>query len=195
MVTDPPTSTDYHYRFSVSEDWFFGHTARKLGSRVTMCTAVFVETETPSSVFFSSGSRGGFGEMTIFSQRFYRWNFFFVNGMFYNMAYILFSWKLGFWEIGAKLFVFQEFYETLLYLLAPFVLPISLVVRPLFCVYLLLGTLGMYYVNVTVSLRHNSKGHTWAHAANSKLDLQRDPSPPSERTSWLGRCICVLHTL
>jgi hypothetical protein len=171
MVTDPPTSTDCHYRFSVSEDWFFGHTARKLGSRVTMCTAVFVETETPSSVFFSSGSRGGFGEMTIFSQRFYRWNFFFVNGMFYNMAYILFSWKLGIWEIGAKLFVFQEFYETLLYLLAPFVLPISLVVRPLFCLYLLLGTLGMYYVNVTVSPKHNCEVHFWAHAADSKLDF------------------------
>jgi hypothetical protein len=95
-----------------------------------MCSSVFVETETPTSIFFSSGSRGGFGEMTIFSQRFYRWNFFFVNGMFYNMAYILGSWKLGFWEIGAKIFVFQEVYETLLYLLAPFVLPISLVVRP-----------------------------------------------------------------
>jgi len=128
-----------------------------------MCTAVFVETETPSSVFFSSGSRGGFGEMTIFSQRFYRWNFFFVNGMYYNMAYILFSWKLGFWEIGAKLFVFQEFYETLLYLLAPFVLPISLIVRPLFCVYLLLGTLAMYYVNVTVSPRHNSGMYLLVH--------------------------------
>jgi hypothetical protein len=118
-----------------------------------MCSAVFVETETPTSIFFSSGSRGGFGEMTIFSQRFYRWNFFFVNGMFYNMAYILCSWKLGFWEIGAKIFVFQEVYETLLYLLAPFVLPISLIVRPVFCIYLLIATVGMYYINVTVSLR------------------------------------------
>ena len=136
-----------------------------------MCTAVFVETETPSSVFFSSGSRGGFGEMTIFSQRFYRWNFFFVNGMFYNMAYILFSWKLGFWEIGAKLFVFQEFYETLLYLLAPFVLPISLIVRPLFCIYLLLGTLWMYYVNVTVSPENDCGFYTCTLAPNSVLDL------------------------
>jgi hypothetical protein len=47
-----------------------------------MCSAVFVETETPSAILFSSGgARGGFGEMTIFKQRFYRWNFFFVNGM------------------------------------------------------------------------------------------------------------------
>jgi len=97
-----------HPGFTVSEDWFFGHVARKLGSRIKMTSHIFVETETPSSVFFSGGgSRGGFGEMTIYSQRFKRWNFFFVNGMWYNMSYILFSWKLGFWEIGAKIFVFQ----------------------------------------------------------------------------------------
>jgi hypothetical protein len=98
-----------HPGFSVSEDWFFGHVARKLGCRITMCSHVFVETETPTAVFISSGgSRGGFGEMTIFKQRFKRWNFFFVNGMWYNMAYIFSSWKLGWWEFGAKIFVFQE---------------------------------------------------------------------------------------
>lgn len=52
-----------HPGFSVSEDWFFGHVARQLGSRIQMCTSVFVETETPSAVFFGSGgARGGFGE-------------------------------------------------------------------------------------------------------------------------------------
>jgi hypothetical protein len=58
-----------HPGFSVSEDWFFGHVARKLGSRITMCTSVFVETETPDAVFFSrGGSRGGFGKcISIFS--------------------------------------------------------------------------------------------------------------------------------
>ncbi|KAK5129731.1 hypothetical protein LTR08_002942 [Meristemomyces frigidus] len=141
-----------HPGFSVSEDWFFGHVARKLGCRIKMCSAVFVETETPSAVFFAGGgSRGGFGEMTIFKQRFYRWNFFFVNGMYYNMAYILGSWKLGWWGLGAKLFVWQEVYETLLYLLAPFMLPISLIVRPAFCGYLTAATFALYFVNVTVS--------------------------------------------
>jgi len=140
-----------HPGFSVSEDWFFGHVARQLGSRITMCTSVFIETETPSAVFFSSGgARGGFGEMTIFKQRFYRWNFFFVNGMYYNMAYILGSWKLGFWEIGAKLFVFQEVYETLLYLFTPFVLPISIIVRPDFFGYLFAGTFVLYFLNAII---------------------------------------------
>lgn len=95
--------------------------------------------------------------------------------MYYNMAYIFGSWKLGFWELGAKLFVFQEVrglrdrvpreeplthavriqvYETLLYLLTPFVLPISFVVNPELCGILFAATFGLYLVNVTVhSLR------------------------------------------
>lgn len=102
-----------HPAFSVSEDWFFGHVARKLGCRIVMCSQVFVETETPAAIFVSGkGSRGGFGEMTVFQQRFKRWNFFYVNGMWYNMAYIVSSWKLGWWELGAKFFVFQEVRST-----------------------------------------------------------------------------------
>ncbi|KAJ5348200.1 uncharacterized protein N7506_001453 [Penicillium brevicompactum] len=140
-----------HPGFSVSEDWFFGDACRRLGGRITMCSQVFVETETPSSVFISgSGSRGGFGEMTIFQQRFKRWNFFFVVGMYYDLKYILTSWKLGWWEIGAKLCVFQEVYETLIYLFAPFILPISFVVRPSFCGMLLGVTIGMYIINVII---------------------------------------------
>jgi hypothetical protein len=50
--------------------------------------------------------------MTIFSQRFKQWNSFLslvcMIGMYYDMNYILTSWKLGWWEIGAKLCVFQE---------------------------------------------------------------------------------------
>ncbi|KAJ3459314.1 hypothetical protein FSOLCH5_014204 [Fusarium solani] len=140
-----------HVGFSVSEDWFMGHSCRRLGGRIQMCTSVFVETETPSAIFFSSGgSRGGFGEMTVFKQRFHRWNFFFVNGVWYNMAYILGSWKLGFWEIGTKIFVFQEVYETLLYLMTPFVLPISMIVRPWFCGMLLGITILVYLVNAII---------------------------------------------
>lgn len=135
-----------HPGFSVSEDWFFGHVARVLGSRILMNSEVFVETETPDAIFFAAagGERGGFGEMTVYKQRFERWNFFFVNGIYWNMRYIICNWKLGWWEIGAKLFVFQEVYETLLYILTPFVLPMSFVIAPMFCLILLLGTLGLY---------------------------------------------------
>lgn len=74
-----------------------------------MCSLVFVETEMPSSILFSSGgARGGFGEMTVFKRKFQRWNFFFVNGLWYNGVMYAGSWRLGWWEAGAKVFVFQE---------------------------------------------------------------------------------------
>jgi cellulose synthase/poly-beta-1,6-N-acetylglucosamine synthase-like glycosyltransferase len=100
----------HHPGFSISEDWFLGNSCRHLGGRVQMCSAVFVETTTPSA-FICAGrghSRGGFGETTVFQQRFLRWNFFVANAMCHNLLYILGSWKLGWWEIGAKLSVFQE---------------------------------------------------------------------------------------
>ena len=88
--------------------------------------------------------------MTVWKQRFYRWNFFFVNGIYYDMWYMLSSWKLGWWESGAKLFVFQEVYETLLYLLAPFVLPVSFTFRPRFTAYMVAATLGLYMIDVLI---------------------------------------------
>jgi hypothetical protein len=140
-----------HPGFSVSEDWFFGHVARQLGCRTQMATSVFIETETPDAVFFSSGGeRGGFGEMTVFKQRFLRWNFFFVNGMYYNLHYILFSWELGWWELGTKLFVFQEIYETLLYLATPVVVPVSLAIRPQFFFELMALTFVLYMGNAVI---------------------------------------------
>ncbi|KAL8728681.1 MAG: hypothetical protein Q9166_005245 [cf. Caloplaca sp. 2 TL-2023] len=93
--------------------------------------------------------------MTVWKQRFYRWNYFFVTGMYYDLTYILFDWKLGWWEIGAKIFVFQEVYETLLYLLAPFVIPISFATRPIFSSYLYAAVIVMYIVNALLfNYRH-----------------------------------------
>ena len=88
--------------------------------------------------------------MTIWKQRFFRWNYFFVSGLYWDLYYIICNWKLGWWEMGAKLFVFQEIYETLLYLLAPFVLPISFYVRPQFSGYLFAATLALYQINVVI---------------------------------------------
>jgi hypothetical protein len=75
-----------------------------------MCSAVFVETVAPTNLLFvdKDQSRGGFGEMTVFRQRFTRWNFFTTTGVWHNIAYIFGSWKLGRWEPGTKIFVFQE---------------------------------------------------------------------------------------
>ena len=112
-----------HPGFSISEDWFMGHACRRLGGRIKMCSAVFVETGTPSALFWTSSAhtRGGFGETTLFKQRFLRWNFFVFNSLWHNMAYIAASWKLGWWEFGTKIFVFQE-----VCLSASFLLPVAI---------------------------------------------------------------------
>lgn len=63
-----------HPGFKVSEDWYFGHTCRSAGFRIQFCTQVFVPTETPPSLFIPvKSTRGGYGEMTVWKQRFYRW--------------------------------------------------------------------------------------------------------------------------
>jgi hypothetical protein len=58
-----------------------------------------------------------------------------------------------------------QVYETLLYLLTPFVLPISFVVRPAFCAYLLAGTFVMYLINVVIfneiHLRRKNERLSW----------------------------------
>ncbi|KAG4441211.1 hypothetical protein IFR05_003329 [Cadophora sp. M221] len=123
-----------HPGFSVSEDWFFGHVARTLGSRIIMNSEVFVETETPAAIFWAGrgGNKGGSGEMTVWKQRFERWNFSSTNGLYWNM----------------------RFYETFLYLLTPFVLPISFIVRPSFCGYLLTGTIILSFNSLIFNIIH-----------------------------------------
>ena len=89
------------------------------------CSQVFVETETPPSLFVPVKSeRGGYGEMTVWKQRFYRWNFFFLYRLINDIPYLLFAWRLGWREIIVKFYVFAEVYSTLLWLSRPFVLPI-----------------------------------------------------------------------
>ncbi|KAJ0413854.1 glycosyltransferase like family 2-domain-containing protein [Aspergillus carlsbadensis] len=143
---------EHHPGFSISEDWFLGDSCRRLGGRIEMCSAVFVETSTPTTLLFPERDkeRGGFGEMTVFRQRFTRWNFFTATGVWHNITYIFGSWKLGWWEVGTKVFVWQEVYETILYLLTPFILPVSLLVQPWFCVAMSFGILGLYLLQVTI---------------------------------------------
>lgn len=119
-----------HPGYHISEDWYLGHTARCAGYRTVMSSQVFVETETPPRLFpplFSkkAGSRGGYGEMSIYKQRFYRWNFFFLFRTWSNAAYILFSWRLGWRELLTKLYVFGEIYDSVIRLFTPIILPVA----------------------------------------------------------------------
>ena len=63
---------DHHPGYKISEDWFFGHVCRRMGKAIKACSVVFVETETPSRFMIPQrdASRGGFGEMLVWKQRY-----------------------------------------------------------------------------------------------------------------------------
>ncbi|EXJ81403.1 hypothetical protein A1O3_07694 [Capronia epimyces CBS 606.96] len=140
----------HHPGFKISEDWFFGLTCRNLGGRIVMCSAVLVETEVPSGLFFGAGARGGFGEMTVYKQRFFRWNFFIIFRMWSNLRHMLFSWSLGIYTLGSLVYTFQEGLVALLYLTTPFFLPIAWVVRPSFMGMMTGIVIGMYFMTVNI---------------------------------------------
>ncbi|KAL4950518.1 hypothetical protein BDW69DRAFT_187269 [Aspergillus filifer] len=82
--------------------------------------------------------------MTLVKQRLSRWNSFVASCLWHNLKYLVGSWKLGWMEIGTKAFVFQEVYSTSTYLISPFILLISLLVKPAFCVGMLTANAGLY---------------------------------------------------
>ncbi|KIW12671.1 hypothetical protein PV08_09949 [Exophiala spinifera] len=135
----------HHPGFKISEDWFFGLTCRTLGGRIVMCSSVLVETEVPSGLFIGGGARGGFGEMTVYKQRFFRWNFFFLFRNWHTIKHILFDWNLGIYSIGDKVYTFQEIYTTLLYVIGPILLVLSFMIEPEFTAIITGAMLGMYF--------------------------------------------------
>lgn len=89
-----------HPGYLISEDWYFGHAARSSGFRIEFCSQVFVDTETPPALFKNSAAaRGGFGEMTVYKQRFGRWNYFYALRIWEDTIYILFAWRLSWREL------------------------------------------------------------------------------------------------
>ena len=111
--------------YNISEECYFGLIGRKSGYRVDFCSQIFLKTDMPKNLFWPSGGRGGYGEMTVFKQRFYRWNFFRLYRMLTNMHYIMFCWKLGLAEIIVKFYIFQEVYINFIWMLSPITLPMA----------------------------------------------------------------------
>ncbi|KAF2825498.1 hypothetical protein CC86DRAFT_295068 [Ophiobolus disseminans] len=155
-----------HPGYKISEDWYFGHTARSAGYRIEFCSQVFVETETPPSLFIPvKSTRGGYGEMTVWKQRFYRWNFFFLYRLRDDLNYLIFAWRLGHYEIITKLFVLCEIVETFIYFSRPFMLPIALWVHPIMAVIMTGALFGVYLLCVlffnSVHLRYKKEMVAW----------------------------------
>ncbi|KAK6070882.1 hypothetical protein SCUP234_09971 [Seiridium cupressi] len=166
-----------HPGYHISEDWYLGHTARAAGYRMIMSSQAFIETETPPRLFPSlrkkGGSRGGYGEMSIYKQRFFRWNFFFVFRIWSNTNYLLFSWRLGWRELITKLYVAGECYDSFIWLLAPIVIPTSLAASwPL----TLMVTAGLVVFNGLLVVWFNSV----------HLGLLRRGRGSNEKVAWLA---------
>jgi glycosyltransferase involved in cell wall biosynthesis len=134
-----------HPGYVISEDWYFGHAARSSGYRIQFCSQVFVETETPPALFKNSAAaRGGFGEMTLYKQRFGRWNYFFVFRIWEDTIYILFAWRLGWRELITKLFVMVEVYDSVMAFVRPFIIVITGLASWRLLLIMTLGTTSMY---------------------------------------------------
>lgn len=114
-----------HPGYVISEDWYFGYIAQQAGYRIDFCSQVFVETETPPCLLWDSSSRGGYGEMTVWKQRFYRWNHFFLFRIVDDTRCLLFNWRLGWRELTAKYECLIEIVDSIMNLLRPFVFVIS----------------------------------------------------------------------
>jgi hypothetical protein len=68
--------------------------------------------------------------MTVWKQRFFRWNFLHIYCLGDNLKYLIFAWRLGRYEIMTKFFVFADVYATLTYLVRPFMLPSIIAASP-----------------------------------------------------------------
>lgn len=156
-----------HPGYTISEDWYFGHAARSSGYRIEFCSQVFVPTETPPAFIKSSAAaRGGFGEMTVFKQRFGRWNYFFVFRIWEDTIYILFSWRLGFWrELITKIYVLVEIYDSIMGFLRPFVVVITIIAAwKLFLIMtgaLLAMYMGAFFIMNAWHLRRKNEMVSW----------------------------------
>lgn len=105
-----------HQMYKISDDWFTGYTCNAMGYNITVCDRNFVKTDVPSNLFFKS-RQGGYGNATLFSQRFGRWYRTRIIQMFYTCYYMFFVWKqkLPIYKVFLqKMFFLWDIMQTLL---------------------------------------------------------------------------------
>lgn len=116
-----------HPIYSISDDWFTGFKSNELGYKIDVCDRNFIYTDVPSS-FFSGSRQGGYGNVSLFSQRFHRWYITYLIQIFYILYYCIFSWKLPLriiliqkvfflWDIFNSLLNFLKIYVFIVYII------------------------------------------------------------------------------
>lgn len=88
--------------------------------------------------------------MTLWKQRFYRWNYFYLYRLRDDFYYVFLAWRLGRYEFVTKLYIFFEIFDTLSYALRIFILPISLIASPKATLTFAAALLGVYMVSFGV---------------------------------------------
>jgi cellulose synthase/poly-beta-1,6-N-acetylglucosamine synthase-like glycosyltransferase len=91
-----------HPAYPISDDWFLGFTASRLGFPITMCDSAFHSTDVPRSLFnlrkFDCGSRearkSGYGSATLWNQRFSRWYRLTILQFLYVLVSLFVDWRL-----------------------------------------------------------------------------------------------------
>ena len=88
--------------------------------------------------------------MTVYKQRFHRWNFFHMYRLADDLGYLFFAWRLGRHELITKLFVVAEVYDTVLYIMRPFLWPMTLISDPRLGFAMIGTVMGIYGVGTVV---------------------------------------------
>jgi len=103
-----------HTLYPISDDWFTGFKANELGYKIDVCDKNFSETDAPNTLFTTS-RKSGYGNATLFSQRFSRWYITRFIQIIYMLYYIVCCWKLpGRRIVAQKFFFLWDIFNTLL---------------------------------------------------------------------------------
>jgi hypothetical protein len=126
---------EHHPMYTISDDWFNGYVSNSLGYKLSVCDKDFILTDVPNKFLISSGRLSGYGNITLFSQRYKRWYRSKFLQLFYVLYYILFSWNQK-----IKILIVQKFF---------FILDI---LRLIFAVAKFLLIIPYFYLNYKLSL-------------------------------------------
>lgn len=145
-----------HPAYPISDDWFLGYVAIKLGFRTQMSNSTFISTDVPSSFFGVMSSRNnirksGYGSMSLWNQRFGRWFRLTVIQALYTIRSIICFWNLPFlrcisikvnqiwWLVTLVFTVMKYFYMGMIWKLDPlFGFLMSLLIASIFLLHLLI---------------------------------------------------------
>lgn len=139
-----------HPAYPISDDWFTGFTANRLGMRIEVCNHKFISTDTPSTLFFS-GRKSGYGDATLLKQRLFRWYALIGLQIVYQLYYIFFIWTLPFKRIiFQKIFLLWYLFVMLIVSFRYFILGYALFISPTFTCIMIGVTLGIWVTHFIV---------------------------------------------